>query len=167
MARKVFFSFHFDGDHWRTQMVRNMGSLEGQKLATANRWEELRQTSDKAVHDWIDEHLQGKSCLVVLTGSGTAGRKYINYEIKKAWEDGRGVVGVHVNKLKDSSGLQSARGANPFANITANGINLSNVAKLHIPTGTTSQETYSSISQNIGTWIEDAIALRKSYAGAL
>ncbi len=27
MARRVFFSFHFDGDFWRTQQVRNMGTL--------------------------------------------------------------------------------------------------------------------------------------------
>ena len=27
MARKVFFSFHFDEDFWRTQQVRNINAL--------------------------------------------------------------------------------------------------------------------------------------------
>jgi hypothetical protein len=29
MARKVFFSFHYDPDKWRASQVRNMGALEG------------------------------------------------------------------------------------------------------------------------------------------
>ena len=59
MIRKVFFTFHFDNDFWQTQMVRNMGSLDGQTLATANKWEELKRTSDQAVRDWIGTHMKG------------------------------------------------------------------------------------------------------------
>jgi hypothetical protein len=167
MARKVFFSCHFKNDFWRTQTVRNMGSLDGQTLATANKWEELKQTSDQAVRDWISANMKGKSCLVVLNGADTAGRKWINYEIKKAWEDGRGVVGIHVNKLKHSDGTQSRKGSSPFANIVANGYSLSRIPNLWIPGGTTSQEAYNSISNNIGDWIEEAIEIRKQYPGAL
>lgn len=111
--------------------------------------------------------MKEKSCLVVLNGSNTAGRKWINYEIKKAWEDGRGVVGIHVNKLKHSDGTQSQRGSSPFLNITADGYSLSGIPKLWIPGGSTSQETYQSISANIGDWIEEAIRIRKKYTGAL
>lgn len=167
MVRKVFFSFHFDNDFWRTHTVRNMGSLDGQTLATPNKWEELKRTSDQAVRDWIATNMKGKSCLVVLNGSDTAGRKWINYEIKKAWEDGRGVVGIHVNKLKHSDGTQSQKGSNPFSNIIANGYSLSGIPKLWIPGGSTSKEAYNSISNNIEDWIEEAIQIRKKYSGAL
>lgn len=167
MTRKVFFSFHFANDFWRTQTVRNMGSLDGQTLASANKWEELKRTSDQAVRDWIGTHMKGKSCLVVLNGSNTAGRKWINYEIKRAWEDGRGVVGIHVNKLKHSDGTQSQRGSNPFSSVTANGYNLGQIPKLWTPGGTTSQDAYHSIAANIGDWIEDAIKIRKQFSGAL
>jgi len=34
MPRRVFFSFHFGNDFWRTQQVRNMRDLEGQALGT-------------------------------------------------------------------------------------------------------------------------------------
>ncbi|MCC9622852.1 TIR domain-containing protein [Thalassospira sp. MA62] len=167
MARKVFFSFHFKNDFWRTQTVRNMGALDGQTLASPNKWEELKRTSDQAVRNWIDSNMKGKSCLVVLNGESTAGRKWINYEIKKAWEDGRGVVGIHVNKLKHSDGTTSTRGSNPFANVTANGYSLLGLPKLWIPGGSTSQDTYNSISANISNWIEEAIQIRKKYPGAL
>lgn len=115
--------------------------------------------------DWYS-HVR-KSCLVVLIGSETAGRKWVKYEIKKAWEDGRGVLGVYVNKLKHSDGSTSVRGSSPFASITANGISLAGIPPLKIPSGDTSQATYSTISGNIGDWIEDAIAVRKQYTGAL
>jgi hypothetical protein len=147
MARKVFFSFHFNNDFWRTQTVRNMGSLDGQSLATANKWEELKQTGDEAVRSWIGTNISGKSCLVVLMGSETAGRKWVKYEIKKAWEDGRGVLGIHVNKLKHIDSNTSARGASPFALINANGISLAGIPSLKIPSGETSQATYSTISR--------------------
>lgn len=167
MARKVFFSFHFNNDFWRTQTIRNMGSLDGQTLASANKWEELKRTSGQAVRDWIGTHMKGKSCLVVLNGSNTAGRKWINYEIKRAWEDGRGVVGIHVNKLKHSDGTQSQRGSNPFSGVTADGYSLAEIPELWIPGGRTSQEAYSSISDNIEEWIEQAIRIRKKFPGAL
>jgi hypothetical protein len=51
---------------------------------------------------------------VVLIGPATAGRKWINYEINKAWTDNKGVVGIHIHNLKDRFGNQSAKGANPF-----------------------------------------------------
>jgi hypothetical protein len=33
MVRRVFFSFHFANDYWRTQQVRNIGALEGKAFA--------------------------------------------------------------------------------------------------------------------------------------
>jgi hypothetical protein len=35
---KVFFSFHFDLDHWRASQVRNMGLLEGNAELSDNDW---------------------------------------------------------------------------------------------------------------------------------
>lgn len=43
MARRVFFSFHFDNDFWRTQQVRNMNALEGGQVCTPNAWEEVKR----------------------------------------------------------------------------------------------------------------------------
>ena len=75
MARKVFYSFHFKNDFWRTQQVRNINALEGQKLATANDWEQVKQRGDNAVKQWIAKQMEGKSCVVVLVGESTSSRR--------------------------------------------------------------------------------------------
>ncbi len=94
MARKVFFSFQFNKDHWRAGQVRNIGVIEGNSEVSDNKWEELKNKGDASVKKWIDDNMVGRSCLIVLIGNGTANRKWINYEIEKAWNDRKGVVGI-------------------------------------------------------------------------
>jgi hypothetical protein len=60
MARKVFFSFHFANDFWRTQQVRNMNALEGNPLCSANAWEEVKKKGDAAVEQWIANEMKGR-----------------------------------------------------------------------------------------------------------
>ena len=157
MARRVFFSFHYKPDNWRASQVREIGTVEGNSPVSDNDWETVTKGGDAAIKKWIDEQMQGKSCLVVLVGANTAGRKWIKYEIKKAAEAGKGLVGIHVNKLKDADCNTAAKGANPFSDLTVDGEPLTKVAKCHTPSGTTSTATYKDISDNIETWIEDAI----------
>ena len=164
MARNVFFSFHFDNDFSRTQLVRNMGKLSGNGVATANKWEEIKQDGDAAIKKWIDRNMTGKTCLVVLVGSATANRKWVKYEIKKAWEDGRGVLGIHINKLKNLDGNTSDKGASPFTNVQVEGGKLASIPPLKTPSGATSKESYGNIEANIEDWIEEAIKIRGEYA---
>jgi hypothetical protein len=162
MARRVFFSFHFDNDYWRTQQVRNMGALEGQTLCNANAWEEVKRKGNAAVERWIEENMHGKSCLVALVGSETASRPWVIHEISKAWNDGKGVLAIGVDKLLDVNGRPTAAGPNPLAKVTFNGKSgsLADVARLKIPSGIDSKAVYASISQNIEAWIEEAIQIR-------
>lgn len=167
MARKVFFSFHFSNDHSRTQQVRNMNALEGNSAVTANKWEEIKQSGDAAVIKWIDDNIKGKSCLVVLVGSETSQRKWVRYEIKKAWEDGKGVLGVRIHGLKDLNGNTSSMGSNPFTDIKVlDGgklATLGSIPPLKAPSGSDSKAKYADIRDNIEDWIEDAIAVRAKY----
>ena len=101
--------------------------------------------------------MYGKSCVVVLVGTKTAGRKWLKYEIEKALEDGKGLVGIHVNKLKDAGGETAVKGTNPFSDFEVDGVPLTQSAKCHTPSGTTSTAAYEDISDNIEEWIEDAI----------
>ena len=41
MARKAFYSFHYEPDNWRVAQVRSMGIIDGNKLASDNDWEEV------------------------------------------------------------------------------------------------------------------------------
>lgn len=163
MARKVFFSFHFANDFWRTQQVRNIGALEGQTLCTANAWEEVKQKGKAAVEKWIDDNMFGKSCVVVLVGSETANRPWVIREIVKGWDAGKGVVGIRINKLLDQGGNSCSLGDNPFDGIGygSTGKKLSSITKLVTPSGVGSKEAYDSIKSGIETWIEEAIEIRK------
>jgi MTH538 TIR-like domain (DUF1863) len=80
MPRRVFFSFHFNNDYWRTQQVRNINALEGQALCTANDWEAVKRRGDAAVEKWIADQMHGTSCVVVLIGSweGSISRCYFH-----------------------------------------------------------------------------------------
>lgn len=158
--RRVFFSFHYKPDNWRASQVRNIGKVEGNSPASDNDWETVTKGGDKAIAKWIDEQMYGKSCLVVLVGTKTAGRKWIKYEIKKAWEAGKGVVGIYVNKLKDGYGNTAEKGNNPFSAFTVNGVPMTRLVKCHTPSGSSSTAAYKDISENIEDWIEDAVEAR-------
>src|SRR6185312_9831039 len=118
MARKVFFSFHFDEDHWRASQVRNMGALEGNVPCSDNDWESIKRGGDAAIKRWIGEQLYGKSCAVVLVGTQTANRPWVIHEIQEAWNAGKGVVGICIHNLKDRDGNHANKGANPFDKLT-------------------------------------------------
>jgi hypothetical protein len=164
MARRVFFSFHYIPDHWRASQVRNIGSIDGNKAATDNDWETVKKGGDAAIKKWIDGQLDGRSCTVVLIGKDTANRKWINYEIEKSWQDGKGVVGIHVHNLKDSTPSQSTKGANPFAGISVGNPKkaLSSIAKTYDPPYTESTKVYDHIKNNLETWIEEAVKIRNA-----
>ena len=108
--------------------------------------------------------LAGKSCAVVLIGTKTADRKWIKYEIEKAWRDGKGVVGVHVHNLKDKNGKQSSKGISPFTKVTdrASGKKLSLIVKAYDPPYSTSPYVYTYIETCLAGWVEKAITIRKN-----
>jgi len=162
MARIVFTSFHYVPDNWRASQIRNMGKIEGNSVATTNKWEEVTNGGNKAIEKWIDDNMSGKSCVVVFVGENTAGRKWIKYEVEKAWNEGRGIFGIFVHNLKDRDGNQANKGKNPFDDFTLNGKALSSIVKCYNPPYTTSKNVYDYISSNIEDWIEDAIEIRKN-----
>lgn len=163
MARKVFTSFHYQPDNWRANQIRNMGKIEGNGIVTSNKWEEVTKGGNKAIEGWIDDNMSGKSCVVVFVGENTAGRKWINHEIEKAWNEGRGLVGIHIHNLKDSNGDQSNKGNNPFDGFTVNSKSLSSIVKCYNPPYSTSTNVYDHIKENLEDWIEEAIEIRNKY----
>ncbi len=163
MAKKVFFSFHYAPDSWRVSQVRNIGAIEGNQVVSDNEWEEITEEGDQAIENWINNQMAGKSCAVVMIGGGTAGRKWINYEIKKAWNSGKGVVGIHIHNLKNSLGEQSLKGQNPFLGFTVGNEPMSGIVKVYDPPYSTSTNVYDHIKENIEDWIDEAISVREGY----
>jgi hypothetical protein len=107
--------------------------------------------------------MSGRSCTIVLIGSDTANRKWIDYEIKKTWNDGKGLLGIYIHNLKDNDGNQASKGSNPFNGFSVNGTSLKSIVNAHDPGRSTSKGTYSQIKDNIEDWIEEAIEIRENY----
>jgi hypothetical protein len=123
MARRVFFSFHYQRDIWRVNQIRNVGEIIGTSAAgfhDASLWEEAKKKGDAAIKAMIDTALVNTSVTVVCIGAQTAGRKYIDYEIRQSIARGNGIIGVQIDGLKNQAGATDAVGATP-ALLTAAG----------------------------------------------
>jgi MTH538 TIR-like domain (DUF1863) len=164
MAKRAFYSFHYIPDNWRASQVRNMGVIEGNQPVSDNDWETVTNGGDAAIKKWIDDQLYGKSCAIILIGSNTANRKWINHEISTAWNENKAVLGVYVHNLKDVTGFQSYQGSNPFDYISFkdSAKKLSSVVKTYNPPYSDSKLVYNYINDNLADWIEEAIQIREN-----
>lgn len=156
MAHRIFFSFHYKNDVWRANQVRNSWVTQGKEAAgfiDAAAFEKLKEKGEQAIKNWIDEQLKGTSVTVVLIGSDTSNRKYVRYEIKKSYEKGNSLVGVHIHKLKDKDGNISGKGDTTFGEIATDS-NGKSVYFFQVAT------IYDYIDEdgynNLSTWIEKA-----------
>jgi hypothetical protein len=143
MARRTFFSFHYQRDIWRANVVRKSGVVIGQAAAgfqDASLWEEAKKKGDAAIKKMIDDALKGTTVTVVLIGAKTAGRKYINYEIEKSIERGNGIIGVHIHNIKNQKGETDVKGDVPFK----------------LKNGGYKVYTWTNNSEKFAKWIEDA-----------
>ena len=165
MARKAFYSFHYIPDNWRAGQVRGMGMIEGNQPVSDNDWETVTRGGDAAIGRWIATQMSGTSCTIVLIGNATAGRKWIDYELTKAWNDGKGLVGVHVHGLLDRHSQQTTIGSNPFTGFTVgpNKTPLQNIVRSHVPPYWRSTDVYAYIKSNLAQWVEEAITIRNQW----
>lgn len=123
MARRVFFSFHYQRDIWRVNQIRNIPNVTGVAAAgwaDASLWEEAKKKGDAAIKKMIDDGLKNTSVTIVCIGYKTAGRKYVNYEIEKSIERGNGILGLKIHHLKDKDSSTDPEGLIP-AKLTSSG----------------------------------------------
>jgi MTH538 TIR-like domain (DUF1863) len=107
MARRVFFSFHYQEDIFRVNVVRKCGVVSGTAAAgfqDASLWEKTKKQGTAAVKRLIDRGLEGTSVTCVLIGQKTANRKYVTYEIEQSVKKGNGLLGIHINDIKNIQG---------------------------------------------------------------
>lgn len=117
MARQTFFSFHFERDVWRAGQVRNSWVTKDREAAgfwDAAKWEEVKKKGTDAIHKWIDDQLSGTSVTVVLIGTETSTREYVDYEITQSHKKKNGMLGIYVHNMKDSDSKTDTKGKNPF-----------------------------------------------------
>lgn len=152
---KVFYSFHFDNDVMRVQMIRNMGVIEGNSPVSPNEWEEVKKKGEAAITSWIDENMKYKDCVVVLIGKDTSKRPWVKYEIAKAWDEGRKIMGIYIHNLNCPRNGKCGPGENPFSKISLkNGKKMSEYVTCYNPD---ERDAYNDIAKNIQLWINSAV----------
>jgi Thoeris protein ThsB, TIR-like domain len=115
MARRVFFSFHYDRDVRRVVQIRNSWIVrskgEAQPFYDKAVWETVKQ---RGIEKWIEEQLAGTSVTVVLIGSGTYDREWVRHEIRRSYELKKGILGIYIHNVKDPQRGVDAKGKNPL-----------------------------------------------------
>jgi hypothetical protein len=160
MARKIFFSFHYERDAWRAGQVRNsnvVASEDEYGFIDAAEWESIKKKGNAAIESWIDDQLKNTSVTVVLIGAETASREWVQREILKSWNRGNGIVGVRIHNIKDQDQKTDMAGHNPLDDFKlSTGTVLSSVCKTYdwvIDDG----------RKKLGAWADEAASIRAKY----
>lgn len=155
----VFYSFHFGNDVMRVQQIRQMGMIDGNEPVSKNDWEAVKRKGDSSIEKWIEDNMKYKRCVVVLIGTETHKRPWVIHEIKKAWADRRGLLGIHIHNIKCPNNGTCSKGKNPFDQFTfKNSEGVVVVPPVYDPPAS---NAYMHIKDNLATWVNNAITLRK------
>lgn len=158
MARKTFFSFHYERDAWRAANVRNSGVLakdDEYGFIDAADWEKIEREGDAAIKRWIQDQLKNTTATVVLIGAETASREWVRYEIRESWKRGNAIIGVRIHSIKDQDSKTDSFGANPLDVVKfEDGTTVSAVCKTYDWVADKGRE-------HLGEWLEQADQTRE------
>jgi MTH538 TIR-like domain (DUF1863) len=96
MARRVFFSFHYD-DIMNANIVRMSGEFKPTKetgFYDKSLWEEAQTKGTSAIQRLIDDGLHNTSVTCFLIGAKTSTRPWCKYELEKSVADKKGILGI-------------------------------------------------------------------------
>ncbi|MAQ95630.1 MAG: TIR-like domain-containing protein [Rhodothermaceae bacterium] len=101
MARRVFYSFHYQADIFRVNVVRMSGEFEKESRThfDASLWERSKSQSTAYLRKLIDEGLSGTSVTAFLLGSDTANRRWVKYELLRSLAKGNGLLSIHIHRV--------------------------------------------------------------------
>lgn len=117
-ARRTFFSFHFQPDNQRAEVVQQSWVTKDDRQAAGffdgSAFETKKRTSEDALKEFLTEQLKGTSVTCVLVGSQTALRPWVRYELVRSFHRGNGLLAVRVHSIRDWNKQTAAEGLNPF-----------------------------------------------------
>ncbi len=155
MARKVFFSFHYERDVKRVVQVRNSWLIrpggEAPPFYDKAEFEEAKRRAG-GIKQWIEDQLKGTSVTVILFGAETYNREWVQYELKRSVELKKGILAIDIHNVKDPQKGKDIQGRNPLDqvfNIDGRNVKLSSVYKTY---DWVNNDGYT----NMPSWIEAA-----------
>lgn len=102
--RHVFFSFHFQVDIHRVNIVRNSWRIRPEDRVPGffdrSLWERTKRTDETALKRMIRRGLKGTSVTCVLAGEFTWARPWVRYEIAESVAQGNGLLTVDIDELR-------------------------------------------------------------------
>ena len=121
MARRTFFSFHYEPDVWRAFNVRNSWVVtddqEDRGFFDSSVFEATKRESEDALKQFLRKGLDNTSVTCVLTGSQTWQRRWVRYEIARSVIKGNGLLTVHIHKIENQQKETATKGADPLSNM--------------------------------------------------
>jgi hypothetical protein len=114
--RKTYFAFHYERDIWRANQVRKSGLLFGAKsvgFVDRSLWEKAKTRGTTALENLILDGLNDTSVTVVLLGSETATRRWVQFEVEQSVLRKNAIVGVRIHHLLNQHGQGGRLGAVP------------------------------------------------------
>lgn len=118
MARRVFFSFHYERDVRRIMQIRKSWVVRpgdsAQPFYDAAEFEEAKRRVG-GIEKWIEEQLAGTSVTVVLFGAETYDRPWVIHEIKRSYELNKGILAIDIHNVKDPQNGTDRQGKNPLS----------------------------------------------------
>jgi hypothetical protein len=118
--RRVFFSFHYQNDINRVNIVRNSwivrpdSQMAGEGFYDGSIWESAKRSGDDFLKDLIRKGVDNTSVTCVLAGQDTWARRWVRYEIARSIIKGNGLLGVHIAGLQCMRNGIGTRGPNPL-----------------------------------------------------
>jgi hypothetical protein len=117
MTRYTFFSFCYeDVKNFKVNVVRNSWLVNhtSDTFIDGSIWEKEKSKGVTVIKNLIDSGLKKTSVTTILIGDETADRRWVKYEIVKSFDKGNGILGVHLNRIRNKNQVITARGYNPL-----------------------------------------------------
>lgn len=150
MARRVFFSFHYERDVRRIQQVRNAWVVrqrgEAQPFYDGADFEDAKRRAG-GIEKWINDQLHGCSVTAVLFGAETYSRDWVKYEIEQSYKNKMGILAIDIHNVRDPLHGTSPQGRNPLDHWNVNGKSFTSIYRTY---DWVRDDGYN----NIGSWIE-------------
>jgi len=120
MARRTFFSFHYQPDVWRAWNVRNCWvvrpeSQQSNGFFDSSVFESFKRTGDEQLKTFLRNGLDNTSVTCVLSGTNTWQRRWVRYEIAQSVLKRNGLLTVDIHGVRNQQGELAVPGADPLA----------------------------------------------------
>jgi hypothetical protein len=121
MARRTFFSFHYQEDVWRAWNVRNCWVVNDDQTSDGffdgSVFEASKKEGDEALKTFLRNGLKNTSVTCVLAGQYTAARRWVRYEIVRSVLKGNGLLTVDIHGLRNDAKELGVKGTDPLAEV--------------------------------------------------